>query len=375
MPKRTSHTVVSCLLAGFLSLLPTRASTETIAGDDQAFAPMFDWQTIGVAQGLPSEKVTSVAVDGSRVWIGTEKGLALLEGEQLTTFDADDGLPFCVVSALAVDPESGDVWIGTLGGLARYSAGRIDAFTQLDSGLVNDVVYGVATSGGDVWVATAAGLNRFDPRANTWTIFDVTNTLMHEPWCYAVSAAGDKVYVAVWGGGVLVRDGETGTFREHRDPDGEMEIDLYRDDGLVHDVTSSVSVAGKVMWVGTYFGLSRYDGRHWRSFNQDDSGLAGDFINQVQADGERVWVATDEGLSLFGPNGWRTWRRSPEGGGWSVTLSTEEGQQSTFALDGGPANNRIFGLALDGRDVWLATAGGLCHGIARDGAQVKGSDR
>jgi hypothetical protein len=37
----------------------------------------------------------------------------------------------------------GDVWAGTMGGLSRISGGRIDSFTQLNSGLSNDVVYGV----------------------------------------------------------------------------------------------------------------------------------------------------------------------------------------------------------------------------------------
>ena len=44
-----------------------------------------------------------------------------------------------------------------MGGLSRYSAGRFDTFTQLNSGLPNDVVYGVAVQGDYVWVATAAG--------------------------------------------------------------------------------------------------------------------------------------------------------------------------------------------------------------------------
>ena len=368
---RPKRLVEWTLLTGLISSM----AISSVAGDAPQFTPLFDWETIGLAEGMPSEKVTAVAVDGSRIWAGTEKGLVLIDGEDLTVFDADDGLPFDVISALTVDPESGDVWIGTLGGLARLSAGRITAFTQLNSGLVNDVIYGVATDHGDAWIATAAGVNRFDPSENTWEIYDVTNTLMHEPWCYSITADSEKVYVAVWGGGVIIRDGKTGTFREHRDPDGEMEIDLYRDDGLIHDVTSSVSVSGKLMWVGTYFGLSRYDGRHWQSFNEDDSGLAGDFINHVRADGDGVWVSTDTGLSHFDSSGWRTWKKAPDKTGWNVTLTTPEGASSTFTLQSGPAGERIFGTALDGESVWVATSAGLSHGTRRDGAESKGSER
>jgi hypothetical protein len=44
-----------------------------------------------------------------------------------------------------------------MGGLSRISGGRIDSYTQLNSGLSNDVVYGVSVEGENVWVATAAG--------------------------------------------------------------------------------------------------------------------------------------------------------------------------------------------------------------------------
>lgn len=328
--------------------------------------PIFSgWRTYGPEQGLPSKKVMAVAVDGDRIWAGTEKGLALIEGGRVRTFGTTDGLPFPVITALAVDQESGDVWVGTMGGLARLSGGRIDAYTQMDSGLANNVIYGLAIDGSDVWVATAAGLNRYAPQADAWEIFDTTNTLMHEPWCYAVSIHEGTVYVAVWGGGVLVRDPRTGLFREHRDPDGEMEIDLFRDDGLVHDVTSGISYAGGVLWVGTYFGLSRYDGRHWRSYGETDSGLAGDFINFVRAWDDGVWIATDKGLGRYDSERWHAWRRREDDGRHELVETGPDGARRSRVLDDGPADNMIFGIEMNRDGVWLATASGLSHGRFR----------
>ena len=60
------------------------------------------------------------------------------------------------------DKRTGDVWAATMGGLSRFSAGRFDNFTQLNSGLPNDVVYGVGVQGDFVWVATAAGASRLE---------------------------------------------------------------------------------------------------------------------------------------------------------------------------------------------------------------------
>ena len=70
----------------------------------------------------------------------------------------EDGLPWRVVSAIDVHPGTGEVWIGMFGGgLARFSGGRFDHWHQLNSGVVNDVIYGVAVEHDNIWAATTAG--------------------------------------------------------------------------------------------------------------------------------------------------------------------------------------------------------------------------
>ena len=91
---------------------------------------------------------------------------------------------------------TGDVWAGTMGGLSRISGGRIDSFTQLNSGLSNNVVYGVAVEGENVWVATAAGACRLDLHTGEWSLYNERNTPMVEIWVYGVSATPSKVYYA-----------------------------------------------------------------------------------------------------------------------------------------------------------------------------------
>jgi len=357
-----------------LVLLPVAASgsganpaAPPAASDD--VDPFFaGWRTLDSDDGLPDDKVFAVAVAEGTVWAGTERGLAALRDDRVETWSTADGLPFDVVTALDVDARTGDLWIGTMGGLARLSAGRIDAFTQLDSGLANDVIYGVAAAEGAVWVVTAAGLNRYDPRTDAWEIYDTTNTLMHEPWCYGVTVAGTTVYVAVWGGGVLVHDTVAGSFREHRDPDGEMEVDLFADDGLVHDVTSAVGFGGDLLWVGTYFGLSRYDGRRWRSYAEQDSGLVSDFINTVRADGDGVWIGTDKGLNYFDSTTWWTWRRAETDGAFEFEVRGPESTPQLRRASSGLPDNSVLGIAIDGGDLWVATAAGLAHASAHPGA-------
>ena len=37
---------------------------------------------------------------------------------------------------------------------------------------------------------------------------------------------------------------------DYLDPDGEMEIDLYRDDGIVHVITTGAKYVDKILWQG-----------------------------------------------------------------------------------------------------------------------------
>src|SRR5205085_8936882 len=110
----------------------------------------------------------------------------------------------------------------------------------------------------------------------------------------------DKVYYAVWGGGLLEYDVKTQAWKDYNDPDGETEMVLFKDQGLIHEITTSVSYVDKIVWVATYFGASRYDGRNWHNFLQKDSGLPSNFLSQVKGlDANRDWFSTDNGLAYY----------------------------------------------------------------------------
>ena len=207
-------------------------------------------------------------------------------------FTPEDGLVGRAVMSIAVDQQNGDVWVGTFGGLSLYSGGKFTNYTNLTSGLANDLVYGVALQGQFLWVATAAGVNRLDTYTGTWSIFNESNAPFEEPWAYGISVAKEKVYFAVWGGGILAYDLAQQTWKPYTDPDGEMEIVLYRNQGLIHNIVSSVAYNAdtKTFWASTYFGLSGYDGRNWHNYLTKDSGLASNFINAVQVARRRRMV-------------------------------------------------------------------------------------
>jgi ligand-binding sensor domain-containing protein len=328
--------------------------------------PCFRWENFTTANGLPDNHVFNVAVDGKRVWAATENGLGLYENGKWKVYRPEDGLAHRAVLYVAPDKRTGDVWIATMGGLSRFSGGRFDTYTQLSSGLPNDVVYGVAVQDESVWVATAAGGSRFNTRTGEWSLFNERNTPMYEIWTYAVNTSVSKVYYAVWGGGVLEYDVKTERWKDYNDPDGETEIVLYKDQGLIHEITTSVSYVerDKILWVATYFGASRYDGRNWKNFLEKDSGLPSNFLNQVKAvDGNHAWFSTDKGLAYYDGENWAVYRPALDTHKPEMLVRDAAGKVTRRETETAPAHHYVLGVDFDGEDIWVATAKGLSHGI------------
>lgn len=326
--------------------------------------PHYRFVNYTTANGLPDNHVYSVLVDGDRIWAGTDDGLALYENGKWKTYTTKDGLAQRAVLSLALDKRTGDVWAGTMGGLSRISGGRIDTFTQLNSGLSNNVVYGVSVEGENVWVATAAGACRLNLNTGQWSLYNERNTPMREIWAYGVSAAPDKVYFAIWGSGLLEYNQKTGIWDIYEDPDGEDEIVLFKNQGLIHNVAGTVSYVDGIVWVSTYFGDSRYDGRYWHNFLTKDSGLPSNFTNYVKGvDADRAWFCTDKGLAYYDGANWAVYTPSLTTGKPEMWVRDAKGNITRIPVTTAPANNYILGIDFQGGGIWVATAGGLSHGI------------
>ena len=346
------------------------------------------WENFTTANGMPDAEVFCVTVDGARVWAGTEDGLVLIEnGKVAKVYKPADGLAHRAVMGIAVDKNTGDLWIATFGGVSHLSGGRFENFTNLTSGLLNDICYGIAVVDRDVWVATTAGVSRYNTYSGEWSSWSEKNAPFHEPWAYGIAPAGNKMYFAIWGGGLLEYDVQGNYWKPYTDPDEEMEIVLFRNQGNV-----AWNPDTKMIWASTYFGLSGYDGRNWHNYLTKDSGLASDFINAPKSRRNEVWACTDKGLSMldYSTDTWVSYRPSIPFGqghvapgfsparaalkGSATTPKPEEllgeieitwpgGKKEKLTTSTALAHNYILNMDFQGEDIWVATARGLSHGI------------
>lgn len=340
--------------------IPVETKSSSTANDKSV--PVYtNWKNFTTKDGLPSDKVYCVKIDGDRVLVGTHDGMAIYEKGRWRTITKKDGLAHNGVVGIDVSEQTGDVWIATLGGLTRWSGGKFETFNQFNSGMPNNLVYNVICDGNDVWCATAGGAGQYNTFTGKWEIFTEKNAPMHEPWTYAMSAGNGKIYIAAWGGGIIEYTPKTKQFRDYHDPDGFMEIDLQPNDGPVHDITTATSWSEGTLWVSSYFGMCSYDGKYWKGYFDHDSGLASNFINYLKASKHVAFACTDKGLSSTNGTMWVTYKKN-ENDANGKAIITNGTEKKEIPLSPCIAHN--FTIGVDEKDgvLWVATSKGVSRG-------------
>ncbi len=331
------------------------------------------FENFGEKDGLSAHKIHCVlkTCDGN-LWLGTADGLFVRNPDgKFRRYGREDGLSHPTVLSIAEDPATGDLWLATMQGLSRFSGGQFTVFTQTNSGLPNNVVYAVAIAGETIWAATPAGAGAYEPKTKRWKIYDHNNTVMEEPWCYAIAPAEKVIYLGVWAGGVVEHDPKTGSFKAYRDPDGDFQLQLLPDSGPVADITSWVAYDAGILWQATYFGLARYDTKEatWKTWIQDKTPLVSNFINAVFARGRVAWVATDRGVSVTDGTHWINYITDDKGVG--MVQFFRPGQPTeTVAMTTALADAFVMAVWADEHEAWFATSNGLSRGVFAEPARV-----
>jgi ligand-binding sensor domain-containing protein len=339
--------------------------TQGVEAPNPAFPlPLIErFETFGPEQGIPTHKVHAVLkTSEGQLWIGTWDGLCLRQEDgKFKRYGPEHGLSHKMVLCMVEETNTGDLWVGTMHGLNKLSGGKIARYLQTDSGLPNNVVYGIDIIDDSVWVATAAGAGALNMKTGVWKIYDHNNAVMHEPWCYSIKGAKDRVLIGVWGGGIVEHDPVHGTFKEYRDPDGDFHYDLFPDDGPINDITSWIAWNDGILWQCTYFGMSRYDGKFWKTWVQDKSPLPSNFTQFAWPMGRTCWIGHDRGASLTDGVNWVNYLVGDKGEGL-MEIHRPNAPVEKRTMSTALANSFVLGIWADEHEVWFATSNGLSRG-------------
>jgi len=159
---RTVPSTSALLSAALINLLSVSAlhaaGVEVVAGDG---VRRLGWQTFDVPDGLPSAEIRDLIQDANaHIWMATMGGVCRYDGAVFTTYSLQDGLPSNHVLSLA--DVWGQIWIGTDRGLARISGNQI-----VDSTLAGRSIQALLVDGDRLWSGSDQGLFRVSKGPNS----------------------------------------------------------------------------------------------------------------------------------------------------------------------------------------------------------------
>jgi len=222
-------------------------------------------------ESLPSDTITSIYEDSkNRLWIGTSKGLSLMEGDRFIkiAFNPNDKVAKNVHIQTIYEDSKGDLWVGTYGnGLFRFLE-NTKSLKQFE---------------------LAPGLEKLD--------------FSYDIECIQEDLSG-KLWISAWRRGIYILSKDTRKLVQ------KFEIANGDEHGMKSNWVDPIYLDSKgAIWVGdpadNAYGLYKYspDDKKFKHFGNDPSdslSLISNEIRFIEEDAEnRLWIGTDGGLCLF----------------------------------------------------------------------------
>jgi streptogramin lyase len=156
--------------------------------------------------------IRSIAAEGHFIWCGTYRGglvkLDMRSGNLAFYNKANSSLPDNDVYSIAIDG-SGNKWIGTWGGLAKFDGTNWTVYNTSNSGLPDNHVLSIAIDeSGNKWIGTrGGGLAKFN--GTNWTVYNASNSNLPDNWIrsIAIDGSGHKWIGTEFGGLAVYREG------------------------------------------------------------------------------------------------------------------------------------------------------------------------
>ena len=117
--------------------------------------------------------ISVIVTDEDEIWFGTSKGATKynVESGDFVTYTQSDGLASNAVTCIALNGK--EIWFGSAdGGVARLdkATGGWHVFNT-DNGLLHNRVEAIAFDGDQLWFGTERGLCRYNQKTGTWTSY------------------------------------------------------------------------------------------------------------------------------------------------------------------------------------------------------------
>ncbi len=203
------------------------------------------WKTFDQRQGLFSQEVLDLLPHGSRLYVGTDRGINIVDIAADTIMRVkDDNVILATINRLAAQQDT--IWAATNRGIFRFRQGSTGWQPVVTEAAISDIpAQAVASYGNEMWFSSPQGIFWLDTKKNIWASF----------------------------------------------PQVGMEISGPFSDIVVND---------KSVWVSTPEGLLKYDKgmNFWKIFTTKD-GLLNNDCRRLLLDRDYIWIANRLGITQF----------------------------------------------------------------------------
>jgi ligand-binding sensor domain-containing protein len=203
------------------------------------------WKRFNTNNGV-AKKIVSMAIDGDWLWVGSEKGLSILDKKTekwKSFYSTDQGLSGNFVNTLLNDPEF--LWAGTNAGISRLHKPGITWKTYSEKEGIPGEIKSLVKVGQKIWAGAIDGaLFEYDAKGDRWTKIDSTDGLKNGG-IQSILATQDRVYVCR-DNGVSIYDLSAGQWES-----------ITALDGLLSDAVIAAAEDQDGIWFGTDKGASK----------------------------------------------------------------------------------------------------------------------
>lgn len=269
-------------------------------------------------------RVVKASPDGS-YWLGGGNygGLQHFQEGQITQV-----LSSLNINDILIESDN-KMWLSTSGkGIIYYDNGDTTTHLMSQANIPSDYSTGMAKdSKGNLWVGTLQGLAKYD--GNAWTQWTTANSAIPAIRIEDVAIdKADNVWIAARDSGVVMFDGTA--FTQYYKPEGMME-------SLCMTITSAENgdIWSAIKYKNKFFGagineVMKYSGGEWQSMKPEGSHrnvqflAAADDISTVEAIGNTIYVGQNSKGGLL----------KYEDGEWTAYISPKDPRDITFDANG-----------------------------------------
>jgi len=313
----------------------------------------FSVQQLTVKEGLSSEMILAIAVQGEEVWFGTYAGGTTLYDRAKKAFqvyttkgeppEKDDGVAIkwknhpAYNDVTIILPDKDRLWFGTYfygfggGGISYYNPKRKNPWRPFNTnnGVAKKIV-SLALDGDILWVGSERGISALDKKTEKWKAFYAVQHGLAGNFVNALLVEGDALWAGTNGGMTRLLKSRN-QWKSYGGKEGLADLEI-----------KALTRVGDKIWAGSVRGsLYEYDptADRWKKIDSTDSLKSGG-INCLAMIQGKVFVCRDNGVSVF---------------------EIAQGQWDSLTTADGLPSNSVFCAAGDKDGIWFGTDQGAAR--------------